>query len=115
MRRAGAAAVLRGRGRSALLVGLSVANTHDSLALKPMVKGRRTRRGPHRGRYFKPQRLHAFQSCNLRQQVMPDPKPNSFGRYSHWMPVCSTKRMPHSTCQSGSGFRPGSRNRRSSA
>ncbi|MFJ2277198.1 IS5 family transposase [Streptomyces sp. NPDC087866] len=33
--------------------------THDSLALKPMVEGLQTRHDPHRGRHFKPQRLHA--------------------------------------------------------
>lgn len=58
-----------------------MANTHDSLALKPMVKGRRTRRDPHRGRYFKPQRLHTFQSRNLRQQAMPDPKPKDAAQH----------------------------------
>ncbi|GAA2417533.1 hypothetical protein GCM10010255_65900 [Streptomyces coeruleofuscus] len=25
-----------------------------------------------------------------RQHVMPEPKPSCFGRYSHWIPVCST-------------------------
>jgi hypothetical protein len=39
----------------------------------------------------------SFQSRNLRQQVMPEPKPSSFGRYSHWIPVCSTYGIPHST------------------
>ncbi|CAD5912045.1 protein of unknown function [Streptomyces sp. KY75] len=42
-----------------LLVGFSAANTHDSLALKPMVQGHQTRHDPHCGRYFKSQRLHA--------------------------------------------------------
>ncbi|GAA2978298.1 hypothetical protein GCM10020227_53730 [Streptomyces flavovirens] len=42
-----------------LLVGLSAANTHDSLALTPMVEGHQTRRDPHGGRYFKPRRLPA--------------------------------------------------------
>ncbi|WP_411041902.1 transposase [Streptomyces collinus] len=42
-----------------LLVGLSAGNTHDSEGLKPMVEGHQTRHAPHRGRYFKPQRLHA--------------------------------------------------------
>ncbi|CAM5321875.1 hypothetical protein SAURM35S_04232 [Streptomyces aurantiogriseus] len=37
---------------------------------------------------------------------MPDPKPNSCGRYSHWMPVCSTNRMPHNACRSGTLGRP---------
>ncbi|MDQ1007816.1 hypothetical protein QFZ82_002301 [Streptomyces sp. V4I23] len=26
---------------------------------------------------------------------MPEPKPSSWGRYSHWMQVCSTNRIPH--------------------
>ncbi|MGK3111460.1 MULTISPECIES: IS5 family transposase [Streptomyces] len=42
-----------------LLVGVSAGNTHDSEGLKPMVEGHQTRHDPHRGRYFKPQRLHA--------------------------------------------------------
>lgn len=42
-----------------LLVGLSAANTHDSLALKPMIEGRQTGHDPHRRRCFKPRRLHA--------------------------------------------------------
>jgi hypothetical protein len=32
----------------------------------------------------------SFQSRRRRQQVMPEPKPISFGRYSHWIPVCNT-------------------------
>ncbi|MEV8424550.1 IS5 family transposase [Streptomyces niveus] len=48
-----------------LLVGISAANTHDSLALKPMVEGHQTRHGPHRGRYFKPQRLHADKAYDI--------------------------------------------------
>lgn len=42
-----------------LLVGISAGNTHDSEGLKPMVTGHQTRHDPHRGRHFKPQRLHA--------------------------------------------------------
>jgi transposase len=48
-----------------LLVGLTAANTHDSLALKPMVEGHQTRHDPHRGRYFKPQRLHADKAYDV--------------------------------------------------
>src|SRR5882757_7331420 len=48
-----------------LLVGVSAANTHDSLALKPMVEGHQTRHDPHRGRYFKPQRLHADKAYDV--------------------------------------------------
>ncbi|MFC8022143.1 IS5 family transposase [[Kitasatospora] papulosa] len=47
------------------LVGLSAANTHDSLALKPMVEGHQTRHDPHRGRNFKPQRLHADKAYDV--------------------------------------------------
>ena len=39
-----------------LLVGVSAANTHDSLALKPMITGLQTKHDPHRGRYFKPRK-----------------------------------------------------------
>ncbi len=42
-----------------LLVGVSAANVHDSEGLKPMVAGHQTRHDPDRGRYSKPQRLHA--------------------------------------------------------
>lgn len=42
-----------------LLVGVSAGNTHDSEGLKPMVEGHQTRHAPHRGRHFKPLRLHA--------------------------------------------------------
>lgn len=42
-----------------LVVGISAADTQDSLALKPMVEGHQTRQAPHGGRYFNRQRLHA--------------------------------------------------------
>jgi transposase len=48
-----------------LLVGISAANTHDSLALKPMVAGHQTRHDPHRDRHFKPQRLHADKAYDI--------------------------------------------------
>ena len=48
-----------------LLVGVSAANTHDSLALKPVITGHQTRHGPYRGRYFKPQRLHADKAYDI--------------------------------------------------
>ncbi len=48
-----------------LLVGVSAANVHDSLALKPMVAGHQTRHDPHRGRHFKPQRLHADKAYDV--------------------------------------------------
>jgi hypothetical protein len=31
---------------------------------------------------------------------MPEPKPSFLGRYSHWIPVCHTYRIPHSTAKS---------------
>ncbi len=48
-----------------LVVGISAANVHDSLALKPVVAGHQTRHDPHRGRYFKPQRLHADKAYDV--------------------------------------------------
>lgn len=54
-----------------------------------------------------------FQSRSLRRHVMPDPNPRSLGRYSHWIPVCSTYKIPRSTARSGNGLRPGYRNLRS--
>jgi hypothetical protein len=52
------------------------------------------------------------QSRSRRQHVIPDPKPNSCGRNSHGIPVCSTNRIPHSALRSSNGLRPGYRNRR---
>ncbi|MEF9886034.1 IS5 family transposase [Streptomyces sp. P9-A4] len=48
-----------------LVVGLSAANTHDSQAPKPMITGLQTRHDPHRGRHFKPQRLHADKAYDI--------------------------------------------------
>ena len=48
----------------------------------------------------------ACQSRNLRQQVTPDPQPNSAGSISQGMPVRSTNRMPVSTERAGTGGRP---------
>lgn len=39
----------------------------------------------------------ACQSRNLRQQVIPDPNPSSWGRSSHPIPVISTNKIPCST------------------
>ena len=48
----------------------------------------------------------SFHAARRRQHVMPDPKPSSCGKYSHWMPVCSTNRIPHRACRSGTLGRP---------
>ncbi len=48
----------------------------------------------------------SFQAAGRRQQVMPEPKPSSCGRYSHWMPVWSTNRIPYNACRSGTRGRP---------
>jgi hypothetical protein len=48
----------------------------------------------------------ACQSRSLRQQVMPLPKPSSWGKSSHGMPVRNTKRMPLSARSSSSLGRP---------
>jgi protein-S-isoprenylcysteine O-methyltransferase Ste14 len=45
-----------------------------------------------------------FHSSRRRQHVMPEPNPSSCGRNSRWMPVCSTKKIPHSTCRSGTAL-----------
>lgn len=50
------------------------------------------------------------QSRSLRQQVIPEPHPISFGRCSQPIPVFSTKRMPVRAARSGMWFRPGYRN-----
>ena len=48
----------------------------------------------------------ACQSRKRRQHDMPQPQPISCGRYSHGMPVLSTKMMPLSAARSGIGGRP---------
>lgn len=48
----------------------------------------------------------SFHAAKRRQQVMPEPKPSSWGKYSHWIPVCRTNRIPHSACRSGTRGRP---------
>ena len=57
--------VLSDANKLPLLVGVSAANVHDSLALKPMVDGHQTRHDPHRGRHFKLQRLHADKAYDI--------------------------------------------------
>jgi len=52
------------------------------------------------------------QSRSRRQQVIPEPQPISWGRYSHGMPVRSTNRMPVKAARGDTGRRPGNRNRR---
>jgi hypothetical protein len=52
------------------------------------------------------------QSCNRRQQVAPEPKPNRVGRWFDRIPVFSTSRMPLSAARSETGSRPGYRLRR---
>lgn len=49
----------------------------------------------------------SFQAASRRQHVMPEPKPSFCGRYSHWIPVCSTNRVPHRAWRSGTLGRPG--------
>ncbi len=48
----------------------------------------------------------SFQAARRLQQVIPQPTPSSCGRYSHWIPVCSTNRIPHNACRSGTRGRP---------
>ncbi len=43
----------------------------------------------------------SFQAARRRRQVIPEPKPSSRVRYSHWMPVCGTSKIPHKACRSG--------------
>ena len=45
-------------------------------------------------------------SSRRRQQVMPEPQPSSGGRCRQALPVCSTKRMPHSAGRSGRRLAP---------
>nr|SPD48955.1 conserved protein of unknown function [Cupriavidus taiwanensis] len=46
------------------------------------------------------------QSRSRRQQVMPLPKPSSWGKSSHGIPVCNTNRMPPSAARSSTRGRP---------
>jgi len=48
----------------------------------------------------------ACQSRSRRQQVIPHPQPNSWGRYSHGMPVLSTKMIPRRQSRSDRRGRP---------
>ena len=50
------------------------------------------------------------QSRSLRQQVIPEPQPISFGRCSQPMPVFSTNSIPVKAARSEIGLRPGYRN-----
>lgn len=53
--------------------------------------------------------LHTPASCqsrSLRQHVIPDPQPISWGRYSHGIPVLSTNKIPVKTSRFGTGGRP---------
>ena len=47
------------------------------------------------------------QASNRRQHVTPAPKPSSWGRCTHPIPVCSTYRIPQSAARSDAGLRPG--------
>jgi len=55
------------------------------------------------------------QSRRRRQQVIPEPQPISWGRYSQPMPVLRTNKMPVKALRFSSRFRPGYRNRRGMA
>jgi hypothetical protein len=48
----------------------------------------------------------ACQSRKRRQQVMPDPQPSSWGKYSQGQPVRSTNKMPVSACRFDTRGRP---------
>src|SRR4051812_18394242 len=52
------------------------------------------------------------QARNLRQHVMPQPKPSSCGRCSQPIPVCKTNKIPCNASRSSNGLRPGYRKRR---
>jgi hypothetical protein len=54
----------------------------------------------------------ACQSRKRRQQVIPEPHPNSCGRYSQGIPVFNTNRMPVKAWRLVIGLRPGKRFRR---
>ncbi|MDQ0605181.1 hypothetical protein QF037_009526 [Streptomyces canus] len=51
----------------------------------------------------------SFQSRSRRQQVIPEPKPSSWGRNSQRISVYSTNRIPHSTLRLSRRLRPGRR------
>jgi len=50
-------------------------------------------------------------SRRRRQQLIPEPQPSSWGRFSQAMPVFKTKRMPVSALRLSRGLRPGKRAR----
>lgn len=65
------------------------------------------------GQVVTPPRKRRGRHLEHLQWLMAHHEAARFAHSSAWMPVCSTKRMPHNTCRSGNGFRPGCRNRRS--
>jgi transposase len=48
-----------------LVVGLSAANTHDSHGLRPLVQALLAKHDPHRGRNWKPSKLHADKAYDI--------------------------------------------------
>ncbi|MDQ0784558.1 hypothetical protein QFZ64_000055 [Streptomyces sp. B3I8] len=83
-----------------LLVGVSTGNVHDSEGLKPMW-GSQTRHDPHRGRNFKPQRLHAdnaYDRADLRRWL----RGKRIG-------VCIARKGIESRCAQASWSSPGRR------
>ena len=47
-----------------------------------------------------------FQACSRRQQLIPEPQPISWGRYSHGIPVRRTNKIPVRACRFGIAGRP---------
>ncbi len=50
--------------------------------------------------------LASLHAARRRQYIAPEPKPSSWGRYTHLMPVGSMNRIPLHACRSGIRGRP---------
>jgi len=100
----GLAAIRRvGAGELAPLLAEMLAESSDArLQSMRSASPRRSRRA----RWRRSQTPASCQSRKRRQQVMPEPQPNSCGNISHGMPLRSTKMIAVKTARSGTRGRP---------
>lgn len=92
--------------RASLLAPRGLATDAPSMLARLQSIWSCSRKRVSRARCSRSQTPLACQSRSRRQQVMPLPKPNSWGRSSHGIPVCKTNRMPFSAARSSSLGRP---------
>ncbi|CAH0443235.1 hypothetical protein LMG9673_03960 [Ralstonia pseudosolanacearum] len=92
--------------RPRLLAPRGLAAVAPSTLARLQSIGSCSRRRLSRAKCSRSQTPSARQSRRRRQHVMPLPKPSSFGRSSHGIPVCRTNRMPFSAARSSTRGRP---------